>query len=126
MGSLFNKIKYTQDAVNAIQQSLENHGINMKNIALDKYADIIKNLRTDGGTAKNDKYIWFDSGYTPKVVPLATITYDKELVYYNNNNIFSSMITPKVVPKDIIAINGVFIDNLYLYKDYPNPVLKEE
>ena len=98
----------------------------MKNIALDKYADIIKNLRTDGETTKNDKYIWFDSGYTPNIVPLATIIYDKELVYYNDNKILNSIMTPNIVPKDIITINGIFIDNLYLYKDYPNPVLKEE
>ncbi len=126
MGSLFDKIKYTQNAINAIQQSLENHGIDMKDIALDKYADIINNLQIGGDVTKSNSYIWFDSGYIPKVVPLTAITYDKELVYCNNNNILSSIITPKVVPKDIVAINGVIIDNLYLYRDYPEPILKEE
>lgn len=128
MNSLSDKIKYTQDAIDAIQKVLEDYGIDMKNVALGKYAEIIKSLETSGDSSYNSTCIWFDSKYIPSVIQLPSIIYNnKELIYYNAKNIIiSSVALPSVQKRDTILLNGTILDVDSCYKDYPSPILKEE
>lgn len=100
MGTIVNKVKHTLNCINDITNALIFHNINMDNVTLKEYGNIIRKLSINQETSKN---IILYNLNTPNIINKNKISIKTLLIYGNNNNYIFSHKISSCLNKNVIT-----------------------
>lgn len=97
---LVNKVKHTLNCINDITNALKFHNINMNNITLKEYGNIIRKILVNQKTPKN---IILYNLNIPNIINKNKISIKTLLIYGNNNNYIFSHKISSCLNKNVIT-----------------------
>jgi hypothetical protein len=97
---LVNKVQHTLNCINDITNALKFHNINMNNITLKEYGNIIRKFLVNQKTSKN---IILYNLNTPNIINKNKISIKTLLIYGNNNNYIFSHKISSCLNKNVIT-----------------------